>query len=81
MIQKPILILGGCLLLAACGEAETEQPDLDVTYLFEHRDELDELFAQCNNDPGGFGQSGQCINVFEARERVYIQELRDAIPR
>ena len=50
-----------------------------VGWFFDHRDELAVALKACRDNPGERGKTPDCINANEARNKVTIQEMKDAL--
>jgi hypothetical protein len=74
-----------CLLIAAvtgltgCNETRTSEQTKTVGWLFEHRNELQLALKACRDNPGELAKTPNCINANEARNKVTIQEMKDAL--
>ncbi|HVY34461.1 MAG TPA: EexN family lipoprotein [Caulobacteraceae bacterium] len=67
MRVRLLLAVGGLALLAACTPAE---PTHDVAYFKAHADERTAQLGRCRNDPGGLGQTPNCVNANRADGEV-----------
>lgn len=55
----------------------TSAPVRDVEYFLANRGELDDLYAECRNNPGELGDTPECINVLDAHAAALRQDMRD----
>lgn len=74
-----ILLVAVAPALAGCNEADTGHPPKTVGWFFEHRDELAVVLKACRDNPGELANAPNCINANEARNKVTVQEMRDAL--
>ena len=58
-------------------EDSAPPPVRDVEYFLANREELDELFAECRNNPGELGDTPECINVLDAHAAAMRQDMQD----
>lgn len=70
-------IVAACI--AGCGRAAPEKP-LKVDYYRAHAAERAAKTAECANDPGGVGRSGNCVNAQQADAMERIGSLRKLPP-
>lgn len=75
MIKQP-LSLFLFALVGACARQEVE-PARDVAFYRGHAEERHEMMARCSNDPGGIGQTANCINARQAARIEDRTRLRD----
>ena len=47
--------------------------------LFDHRDELAVTLKACRDNPGELAKTTNCVNADEARNKVTVQEMKDAL--
>ena len=65
--------------LTGCNEADTSHPPKTVGWFFEHRDELAVALKACRDNPGELAKTPNCVNANEARNKVTVQEMKDAL--
>lgn len=81
--------------LAGCGDNDPEptattppspssggaspQPTKTVAWFIEHRAELQTILKACRDNPGELGKTPDCVNANEARNRITVQEMKDAL--
>jgi hypothetical protein len=74
-----LLLLAATVSLTGCNEADTSPPPKTVGWFFEHRDELAVALKACRDNPGVRGNTPDCINANEARKKITVQEMKDAL--
>jgi hypothetical protein len=79
MMPSILLLLAATTSLTGCNEADTSHPTKTVGWFFEHRDELQLALKACRDNPGELATTPNCINASEARNKVTIQEMKDAL--
>jgi hypothetical protein len=65
--------------LAGCNEADRVEQTKTVGWFLDHRNELAVAIKACRDNPGELGKSPNCINANEARNKITIQEMKDAL--
>lgn len=65
--------------LAGCNDADQGQHTNTVGWFLDHRDELATALKACRDNPGAIGTTPNCINANEARNKITIQEMKDAL--
>ncbi|MBR1231656.1 EexN family lipoprotein [Bradyrhizobium sp. AUGA SZCCT0182] len=78
-ITPCILLVAVTAALAGCNEADTSHAPKTVGWFFEHRDELAVTLKACRDNPGELAKTPNCINANEARNKVTVQEMKDAV--
>jgi hypothetical protein len=78
-VTTSILLVGVAAALAGCNDADTSQQTKTVGWLLDHRDELAVALKACRDNPGELGKTSNCINANEARNKITIQEMKDAL--
>ena len=78
-ITPSILLVVVAAALAGCNEADNSHPPKTVGWFFEHRDELAVTLKACRDNPGELAKTPNCINANEARNKVTVQEMKDAL--
>jgi hypothetical protein len=74
-----LLLTAAAVSLAGCNEAGTSRQAKTVGWFFDHRDELQATLKACRDNPGERGNTPDCINANEARNKVTVQEMKDAL--
>jgi hypothetical protein len=74
-----ILLLAVAAALAGCNEVDKGQQTRTVRWFVDHRDELAVALTACSDNPGDLDKTPNCINANEARNKVTIQEMEDAL--
>jgi hypothetical protein len=74
-----LLLTAAVVSLAGCNEADTSRQTKTVGWFFEHRDELAVVLKACRDNPGERGNTPDCINANEARKKITVQEMKDAL--
>jgi hypothetical protein len=74
-----ILLIGAAAALTGCNEADKSQQTKTVGWYLDHRDELAVALNACGDNPGEFAKTPNCINANEARNKMTIQEMEDAL--
>lgn len=77
-MKASILLITAAASLAGC-EADTSRQAKTVGWFFDHRDELQATLKACRDNPGERGNTPDCINANEARNKITIQEMKDAL--
>ena len=78
-IKASILVIAVAAALTGCNEADRSQQTKTVGWFLDHRDELAVALKACRDNPGELGTTRNCINANEARNKVTIQEMKDAL--
>jgi hypothetical protein len=65
--------------LTGCNDADKGQQTKTVGWFLDHRDELAMALEACRDNPGALGKTPNCINANEARNKITIQEMKDAL--
>jgi hypothetical protein len=74
-----LLITAAAVSLAGCNEVDTSRQAKTVGWFFDHREELQETLKACRDNPGERGNTPDCINANEARKKITVQEMKDAL--
>lgn len=77
--MAPILVIAVAAALTGCNQADQNQQTKTVGWFLDHRDELAMELKACRDNPGDLGKTANCINANEARNKVTIQEMKDAL--
>ena len=78
-MKASILVIAVAAALTGCNEADRSQQTKTVGWFLDHRDELAMALKACRDNPGELGKTPNCINANEARNKVTIQEMKDAL--
>ena len=78
-MKASILVIAVAAALTGCDEADRSQQTKTVGWFLDHRDELAMALKACRDNPGELGKTANCINANEARNKVTIQEMKDAL--
>ncbi|UPK31065.1 EexN family lipoprotein [Bradyrhizobium sp. 195] len=78
-MKASILVIAVTAALTGCNEAETRQQTKTVGWFFDHRDELQATLKACRDNPGERRNTPDCINANEARKKITVQEMKDAL--
>jgi hypothetical protein len=80
--------------LAGCGESnkraedarspatsreQSPQPAKTASWFVEHRSELQATLKACRDNPGALGKTPDCVNASAARDKITVQEMKDAL--
>jgi hypothetical protein len=77
--KTSIILIGAAAVLVGCNEADKSQQTKSVGWYLDHRDELAIALNVCGDNPGDFANTPNCINANEARNKITIQEMEDAL--
>ncbi|MET4715993.1 hypothetical protein ABIF63_000096 [Bradyrhizobium japonicum] len=77
-IKASILVIAVAAALTGRNEDRSQQTKT-VGWFLDHRDELAMALKACRDNPGELGKTANCINANEARNKVTIQEMKDAL--
>ena len=78
-MKASILVIAVAAALTGCNEVERSQQTNAVGWFLDHRDELAMALKACRDNPGELGKTPNCINANEARNKITIQEMKDAL--
>ncbi|MBJ7407560.1 MAG: EexN family lipoprotein [Bradyrhizobium sp.] len=78
-LNTSILALSLAAALSGCNEADKSQQTSTVGWYLDHRDDLALAIKACRDNPGELGTTPNCINANEARNKITIQEMKDAL--
>jgi hypothetical protein len=78
-IRASILVIAVAAALTGCNEADKSRQAKTVGWFLDHRDELTVALKACRDNPGELGKTPNCINANEARNKITIQEMKDAL--
>jgi hypothetical protein len=79
MMISTLLLIAGVAGLTGCNEADTSRQTKTVGWFFDHRDELAVTLKACRDNPGELANTPNCVNAAEARNKVTVQEMKDAL--
>ncbi len=54
-------------------------PTKTVTWFIDHRGDLEAILNGCRDNPGLLAKTPDCTNANEARNRITVQEMKDAL--
>lgn len=74
-----LLITAAAVSLAGCNEVDTSRQAKTVGWFFDHRNELQATLKACRDNPGERGNTPDCVNANEARKKITVQEMKDAL--
>jgi hypothetical protein len=78
-MKASILAIAVAVALTGCNEADRSQQTKTVGWFLDHRDELAVTLNACGDNPGEFAKTPNCINANEARNKITIHEMEDAL--
>ena len=78
-IKASIAAIAVATALVGCNEVDRNQQTKTVGWFLGHRDELAAALNACGDNPGEFATTPNCINANEARNKITIQEMEDAL--
>lgn len=78
-MKASILAIAVAAALTGCNESDRSQQAKTVSWFFDHRDELQATLKACRDNPGERGNTPDCINANEARKKITVQEMKDAL--
>ena len=64
---------------AAIPDRPTSPPIKTVSWFIDHRGDLQTILKECRDNPGLLAKTPDCVNANEARNRVTVQEMKDAL--
>jgi hypothetical protein len=76
-MKASIVAIAVATALTGCNKAD--QQAKTVGWFLGHRDELAAVLNACGDNPGEFAKTPNCINANEARNKITIQEIEDAL--
>ncbi|WP_280710077.1 EexN family lipoprotein [Bradyrhizobium sp. BR13661] len=77
-MRPPALLLAFAIALSGCEETSKTETKT-VGWFLDHRNELDTVLNACGENPGELGRTPQCVNANEARNKLTVQEMEDAL--
>ncbi|MCK1326745.1 EexN family lipoprotein [Bradyrhizobium sp. 156] len=78
-MKASILVSAVAAALSGCSDPDSVQQRKTVSWFFDHRDELQATLKACCDNPGERGNTADCINANEARKKITVQEMKDAL--
>ncbi|WP_445222693.1 EexN family lipoprotein (plasmid) [Bradyrhizobium sp. Pa8] len=78
-MKASILVITVAITLTGCNEADRVEQTKTVGWFLDHRDDLAVAIKACRDNPGELGMAPNCINSNEARNKITIQEMKDAL--
>ena len=78
-IPSILLLITSVSGLTGCNQADTSRHTKTVGWFFDHRDELAVTLKACRDNPGDLAKTPNCINANDARNKVTVQEMNDAL--
>lgn len=78
-MKASILAITLAATLAGCNEADRSEQTKTVGWFLDHRNEMAVAIKACRDNPGELGKTPNCINANEARNKITIQEMKDAL--
>lgn len=78
-MKASILVITVAATLTGCSEADRSEQTKTVGWFFDHRDELQTTLKACRDNPGERRNTPDCINANEARKKLTVQEMKDAL--
>lgn len=77
-VKRIPLLFALAVALSGCDEA-TKTETTTVGWFLDHRNELTVTLKACRDNPGDLGKTPNCVNANEARNKITIQEMKDAL--
>ncbi|MCK1478243.1 EexN family lipoprotein [Bradyrhizobium sp. 197] len=78
-MKASMLAIAVAAALTGCKDSDNAQSTKTVSWFFNHRDELQATLKACRDNPGERGNTADCINANEARKKITVQEMKDAL--
>ncbi|MBM3552267.1 MAG: hypothetical protein FJX45_10955 [Alphaproteobacteria bacterium] len=91
----PFLALLVAATLAGCGKDETQPkeapappatsdkasptPEKTVSWFMSNREEMKRVLKACKDNPGALSKTPDCVNAAAARDKLIVQEMKDAV--
>lgn len=79
MTMKASILVIAVAALTGCNDSDSGQQRKTVSWFFDHRNELQATLKACRDNPGERGNTADCINANEARKKITVQEMKDAL--
>lgn len=82
------------VILAGCGKEETQPtdapppatsdkataaPEKTVPWFMSNREEMKRVLKACKDNPGALAGRLDCVNASAARDKLIVQEMKDAV--
>ncbi|MBM3552978.1 MAG: hypothetical protein FJX45_14740 [Alphaproteobacteria bacterium] len=83
------------VLLTGCGKEETQPkdapappatsdtasptPEKTVSWFMSNREEMKRILKACKDNPGALSKTPDCVNANAARDKLIVQEMKDAV--
>ena len=80
--MKVLPVLLAALMLASCDSKQDVSKTAlvhDVQYYLDNPDARNETITKCNNNPGEFDNTSDCVNAYEASEQAMSESISRAI--
>jgi hypothetical protein len=61
------------------GKQSASQSAKTVSWFVEHRGELQATLKACRDNPGELARTNDCVNASAARDKITVQEMKDAL--
>ncbi|GLI96032.1 EexN family lipoprotein [Methylocystis echinoides] len=94
-MKRSGLLFLSCLIsaaLAGCGDDQRSNapsspgvsrkqspPAMTVSWFIEHRGELQATLKACRDNPAELAKASDCVNASAARDKITVQEMKDAL--
>jgi glucose/arabinose dehydrogenase len=91
----PFLAFLVAAALAGCGKDETQPkdapappaasdkaaptPEKNVSWFMSNREEMKRVLKACKENPGALAGTPDCVNASAARDKLIVQEMKDAV--
>ena len=92
LLSPAILVVA---TLAGCGKEETQPkeapappassdktsptPEKSVSWFMSNREEMKRVLKACKDNPGALSATPDCVNASAARDKLIVQEMKDAV--
>ncbi|MBQ5429639.1 MAG: EexN family lipoprotein [Neisseriaceae bacterium] len=77
-MKQIALMIVTTVFLVACGKTE-QHHTVEWFKQAENKAVLEDTVKACANDPGGLGQSPNCVNAQEAYTQLMVEEISAAV--
>ena len=77
-VKRTALLFAIAVALSGCDEV-AKIDTRTVGWFLDHRNELAVTLKACRDNPGDLGKTPNCVNANEARNKITIQEMKDAL--
>ena len=58
---------------------QSPQPAKTISWFIERPSELQATLKACRDNPGALGKTPDCVNASAARDKITVQEMKDAL--